>query len=38
MWHVGEEEKCIGCKFLWGKPEGKGPFGREDNIKMNEIE
>lgn len=30
----GEEEKYIGCKVLWGKPEGKRPCGRWDNNRM----
>lgn len=29
----GEEEKCIGCRVLWVKPEGKRPFGKVYNIK-----
>jgi hypothetical protein len=33
-----EEEKCKGCEVLWGKHEGKRPLGREDNIKIKEIE
>jgi hypothetical protein len=35
---VGEEEKCIGCMVVWGKPEGRRPFGREVNINMRQIE
>lgn len=35
---VGEEEKCIGYMVVWGKPEGRRPFGREVNINMRQIE
>ena len=30
----GEEEKCIGCKVLWGKPVGKRLFGLEGRITL----